>query len=94
MLRALIAQMLSPDEPVSQQQLAWIEQGLNAVWAVEGNDAEITSLYTHLRKSDDSRQRDMADALIAVLCKSAGCEATATLDRDASKSIYGMELIP
>jgi conjugal transfer ATP-binding protein TraC len=63
MLRALIAHMISPDTALPQQALAWIEQALNAVWEAEGRQAEITSLHDYFQKSDDIRQRDLADAL-------------------------------
>jgi conjugal transfer ATP-binding protein TraC len=63
MLKALIAQMANPKEPLPQESLSWIEEALDYAWKAKKNDAEITEVYDYLRGQDDQRKRDLADKI-------------------------------
>jgi predicted nucleic-acid-binding protein len=55
---------------------------------VEHHDAVVRALALV-----ESRNADLADALIAMRALEAGCDRIATLDRRAAKSVPGMELL-
>lgn len=64
MLKALLAQMASPNEPLSQLELTWIEQAINYVWDQKKQTSEVEDIYLYLINSeDDLRKRDLANAL-------------------------------
>jgi conjugal transfer ATP-binding protein TraC len=64
MLKALFAQMASPNQPLSQLELSWLEQALNYVWSKKAQKAEVQDVYEYLFNADDDvRKKDLAQAL-------------------------------
>jgi len=58
MLRPVVAQMVSPNAPLDQYQLSWLDIAIRAVWYDHGRDATLTQLAEHLKtacKDEDDR---------------------------------------
>ena len=66
MLRPVVAQMVSPNAPLDQYQLSWLDIAIRAVWYEHGRAATLTHLAEHLKTACkdeedrcDPRVRDM-----------------------------------
>jgi conjugal transfer ATP-binding protein TraC len=58
MLRPVIAQMVSPNAPLDQYQLSWLDIAIRAVWFEHGRKGTITQLAEHLKtacKDEDDK---------------------------------------
>lgn len=62
-LKALIAQMASPSQPVTDLENAHIEQAIQAAWEAHRHGTTVTHVAAHLGGSDDPRVRDLAQML-------------------------------
>ncbi len=66
MLRPVVAQMVSPNAPLDQYQLSWLDIAIRGVWYEHGTNATLTLLAEHLKTACkdeegkcDPRVRDM-----------------------------------
>ena len=62
-LKALVAQMASPSQPVTDLENSHIEQAIQAAWEEQKQGTTVTHVAAHLGRSDDPRVRDLAQML-------------------------------